>query len=72
VWQISIGIAGYFTRPLGWPMRILFAIGGILALIPAGAFGGAYWTDIIGVGIGVALIGYEVMRRRARVSPAGI
>lgn len=68
VWQISIGIAGYFTRPLGWPMRILFGIGGILALIPAGAFRGAYWTDIAGVGIGIALIVYEAMRRRGGIS----
>jgi TRAP transporter 4TM/12TM fusion protein len=68
VWLVSIGIAGYFVRPLGWMSRILFAIGGILALIPAGAFTGGYWTDIIGVGMGIVLIGYEVMRQRVGVS----
>jgi TRAP transporter 4TM/12TM fusion protein len=64
VWLVSIGIAGFFVRPLGWMSRILFAVGGILALIPAGAFTGGYWTDIVGVGMGLMLIGYEVMRQR--------
>ena len=68
VWLVSIGIAGYFVRPLGWISRILFAIGGILALIPANAFTGGYWTDIIGVGMAIVLIGYEVMRPRVGVS----
>jgi TRAP transporter 4TM/12TM fusion protein len=65
VWQVSIGMAGYFTRPLGWPSRALFIIGGMLALIPAGAFSGGSWSDIVGVGMGIVLIGYEVMRQRA-------
>ena len=68
VWLVSIGIAGYFVRPLGWISRILFAIGGILALIPANAFTGGYWTDIIGVGMAIVLIGYEVVRPRVGVS----
>ena len=68
VWLVSIGIAGYFVRPLGWISRILFAIGGILALIPANAFTGGYWTDIIGVCMAIVLIGYEVMRPRVGAS----
>jgi TRAP transporter 4TM/12TM fusion protein len=73
VWLVSIGMVGYFVRPLGWPSRILFGLGGILALIPAGAFTGGYWTDIIGVVMGIVLIGYEIMRQRVGVSrgPAG-
>ncbi len=67
VWLVSIGMAGYFTRLLGWPSRILFVVAGILALIPASAFTGGYWTDVIGVGMGVALIGYEIMRKRIDV-----
>lgn len=64
VWLVSIAVVGYFTRLLGWPSRLLFAISGILALIPAGAFAGGYWTDIVGVGAGLVLIGYEIMRKR--------
>ena len=65
VWLVSIGIAGYFVRPIGGALRILFAISGILALIPANAFAGGYATDIIGVGGGVILLAYELMRPRA-------
>jgi len=65
VWLISIAMAGHFVRPLGWPMRVLFAGSGLLALIPAGAFPGAEFTDIAGVLIGAALIAHELMHRRA-------
>ena len=70
VWLVSIGIAGYFVRPLGGALRFLFAASGILALIPASAFPGGYGTDIVGVGAGVVLMGYEVMRQRAVASVA--
>ncbi|HWM46235.1 MAG TPA: TRAP transporter fused permease subunit [Xanthobacteraceae bacterium] len=65
VWLISIAMAGHFVRPLGWPMRVLFAGSGLLALIPAGAFPGAEFTDLAGVLIGAALIAHELMHRRA-------
>ena len=68
VWLVSIGMVGYFVRSLGWLPRIFFVVTGILALIPAGAFTGGYWTDMIGVGVGIVLIGYEVMRRHVGVS----
>lgn len=68
VWLVSIGVVGYFMRPLGWPARVLFMVSGILALIPAGALPAGGYNDIAGVGLGVVLIGYEIMRQRARVS----
>lgn len=68
VWMVSIGMAGYFVRLLGWPSRFLFVLSGILALIPADAFTGGGITDIVGVGMGIALVGYEIMRQRTRVS----
>ena len=74
VWLVSIGVVGYFMRPIGWPMRLLFMVSGILALIPADALHAGGFNDVAGVGMGILLIGYEIMRRRARVSssPAGI
>lgn len=68
VWLVSIGVVGYFMRALGWPARVLFMVSGILALIPAGALPAGGYNDIAGVGIGVVLIGYEILRQRARVS----
>jgi TRAP-type uncharacterized transport system fused permease subunit len=72
VWLVSIALAGYFTRALAGPMRALFALAGLLALIPAGAFPQAAWTDIAGATIGGALIARELAATRAlRSRPAG-
>ncbi len=66
VWLVSIAITGYFLRPLAAPWRLAFAVSGLLALVPAGAYRGAVVTDVIGMLAGFALIAYEVaVRRRA-------
>lgn len=67
VWLVSIGLAGYFVRPISWTLRLLFVVSGILALIPAGAFAGGVFTDVAGVGIGVVLLGYELTHRRRQM-----
>ncbi|MDH3318658.1 MAG: TRAP transporter fused permease subunit, partial [Betaproteobacteria bacterium] len=64
VWLVSIAIAGYFLRPLAAPWRLAFAVSGLLALIPAGAYPGAIYTDAVGMLAGLALIGYEILSRR--------
>ncbi len=66
VWLVSIALAGYFTRVLSWPMRISFTAAGLLALVPAGAFEAAVWTDVAGAVLGAVLIGREVIAARAR------
>jgi TRAP-type uncharacterized transport system fused permease subunit len=70
IWLASIGVVGYFMRPLGAWLRVLFGAAGILALIPAGAFPGAVWTDIIGAALGVVLMVREVWLVRLRPQPA--
>ena len=45
-------------------MRLLFALSGLLALIPAGAFQGALITDIVGAAGGAALIAREILAVR--------
>jgi TRAP transporter 4TM/12TM fusion protein len=65
VWLVSIAIVGYFIRQVNWPLRILFGICGLLALIPAGVFtASGLYTDIVGVGLGVVLLGYEYLYGR--------
>jgi TRAP transporter 4TM/12TM fusion protein len=64
VWLVAIAIAGYFLRPLGAPWRFAFGAAGLLALIPAGAYPGAGYTDLAGSLAGAALIGHEIWRRR--------
>ncbi len=70
VWLVSIAIAGQFTRSLGAALRIAFAAAGLCALIPAGAFALAIWTDIAGVLAGTALIVREIVATRGRAAPA--
>ncbi|MGH8707147.1 MAG: TRAP transporter permease [Burkholderiales bacterium] len=66
VWLVSIAVTGYFLRPLAAPMRLAFAVSGLLALVPAGAYPGAIYTDVAGMAAGLGLIGYEIALRRRR------
>ncbi len=69
VWLVSIAMIGYFLRPITVQMRIVFGIAGVLALIPAETFANAVYTDIAGILLGVAVLGFEYyairLRRRA-------
>jgi TRAP transporter 4TM/12TM fusion protein len=65
VWLVSIGLAGYFMRRLSLPLRAAFAAAGLLALIPAGAFPGALYTDIAGAAVGGLMILREALLARA-------
>ena len=64
VWLISVGFTGYLFSHLDSLRRGLFIVAGISLLTPANAFAGAIWTDVIGVGLAVLLVGVEWARRR--------
>jgi TRAP transporter 4TM/12TM fusion protein len=64
VWLVSSALAGFFSGPLSAAMRSLFALAGLMALIPAGAFPGAMATDILGVFGGAGLMALNVMATR--------
>lgn len=64
VWLVSIGLAGYFAGRLTSWVRALFALAGLLALIPSGAFPQAVVTDVIGVACGFLLMGWQLMSRK--------
>lgn len=55
----SVGIVGFLVRPVSPARRAAFFCAGLLALVPAGAFSGALYTDIVGVILGATLVGYE-------------
>lgn len=56
VWLVSAALVGYlFARLLLW-QRLTLAIGGLLILVPAGAFPGAFWTDIAGIAIAILIL----------------
>ena len=66
IWLVSIGMIGFFMRPMGAALRAAFMASGLLALIPAGAFPGAVWTDILGATLGALLMAREVWIVRLR------
>jgi len=65
IWFVSMALAGYFMRPLPLLVRLVLAIAGLLALVPAGAFPGAELTDIAGALVGMAMVAYEYFAGRA-------
>lgn len=64
VWLVSVGMAGYFMGHVGWLLRALFIAAGILSLIPANAFAGAIWSDIVGIVGGAGLVVWQYMATR--------
>jgi hypothetical protein len=45
----------------------LFALAGLLALIPSGVLGYGMFTDLAGIAVGILLLGYEIVHSRANV-----
>ena len=71
VWLVSASLVGYLFRPLAPVQRSLIAVGGLLLLIPLGAFPAAYWTDVVGLLVAGLVVAREYMHRRVGVaSPA--
>ena len=70
VWLVSAALAGFFSRKMSTGMRLLFALFGLLSLVPAGMFDGAIYSDIVGVIGGIVAMAFEIRsaRRDAEVS----
>ncbi len=57
VWIACIGVVGYLVRPLAWPMRLACIAAGLMMLVPAGMFRGAWITDVAGIVLAFAIAG---------------
>jgi TRAP transporter 4TM/12TM fusion protein len=64
VWLISAALAGFFAQMMSPLMRLLFALFGLMALVPAGMFEGAVYSDIAGVVGGIVLMVVDIRRAR--------
>ncbi|MAM63047.1 TRAP transporter fused permease subunit [Maritimibacter sp. UBA3975] len=62
----SVAMTGYLVRPLAPFRRAVIGLSGLMALVPAGAFEGAYLTDLAGVALGAGLVAYELLFGRAQ------
>ena len=56
VWLVSAALVGYLFARLGNWQRLALGLGGLLILIPAGAFKGAFWTDVAGLIIAAVIL----------------
>ena len=59
---LSAGMQGYLLKPAGWAEKILLLAAGITMMIPGLA------TDLIGLGLGVLAVVYQLLVRKSRVS----
>jgi len=66
IWLGTIGVVGYFYRPVARWTRAAFVAAGILTLIPADMFPGAIFTDIAGLALGGALLLREFQQRKKK------
>ncbi|MFZ7091432.1 TRAP transporter permease [Primorskyibacter sp. 2E233] len=62
VWLVSAALAGFFRGPLSPGLRAGFALAGLLALVPAEAFAGGIWSDLVGTALGAGLMLRETLR----------
>ena len=67
IWLASAGFLGYFFRPMEALPRLGFVAGGLALLVPAGAFQGALYLDLVGLALCIGFVGWEyVAMRRTR------
>lgn len=64
VWLVCAAVTGYAMRALSVPMRIGFALAGLLLFVPAEAMPHGEWTDIAGFALGIVLIAIEFLATR--------
>jgi TRAP transporter 4TM/12TM fusion protein len=64
IWLGTIGVVGFFYRPVPVPARALFVVAGVLTLIPADMFPGAIYTDVAGIALGAMLVARELFQRK--------
>ena len=72
VWLISVGLIGYFVRPLNFLPRIGFFVAGLCTMLPAAAFELAIFANIAGVVLAGGVVAAELtLRRLGPSTPAG-
>ena len=64
IFGVATAMNGFLFKKIVWPLRVLFAVGGLTLLIPGAV------TDIIGLVIVAGLSGYQFLSTRAGMAPA--
>ncbi len=63
IWFVCAAFTGYAMRVMGLPMRVAFGAAGLLLLMPFQASAVNAWVNVLGAGLGVALLIYEFKAR---------
>jgi TRAP transporter 4TM/12TM fusion protein len=64
----TAGIVGYALAPLSLPMRLVYGTVALPIALPPESFTGGYTINFIGIGVGIALLLIDHLRRRRRAS----
>jgi TRAP transporter 4TM/12TM fusion protein len=64
IWLGTLGVVGFFYREIPTWQRVLFIVAGVLTLIPADMFRGAWVTDAAGLALGAVLVARELAAKR--------
>jgi len=73
VWLGSVGLIGYFVRPLAWHARAVFMATGLCAMLPAEAFAFGLAIKLAGIAVGALTVIAELaIQRRSAVGSGGI
>lgn len=70
VFMGTVAVVGYFRARVSWPLRIGYAVIGLLLLAQPAMFHGATWLNVAGVAAAVLAIGFEMLRARPQPSHA--
>ncbi len=65
IWLVCVAMTGYFVRVIPLGMRVVFAVSGIMLLLPAQSSIVFLWTNLAGLAFGIVLVGYELRMRRS-------
>jgi TRAP transporter 4TM/12TM fusion protein len=64
IWLVTVGFVGFAIRPVGVPLRVVFAAIGLALFVPPHAFAGAPLLEAVGVVGGLALGTWLYLERR--------
>jgi TRAP-type uncharacterized transport system fused permease subunit len=71
VWLVCMGVMAYSWRPIGWGPRLLYAIAGLVLMLPTSFYGFGRWANLVGLAMGAALFLYDAsVNKRARAAAA--
>jgi TRAP-type uncharacterized transport system fused permease subunit len=68
-WLVSVGMIGYLFRPLSIKRRMITMAAGIALIAPTTGFEAGILSNLLGLAVGIAFIGWEIILRR-RIQPA--